>query len=145
MFHRYLYIARSKSPPIVRYDPEDEELTNIYEGTGSAQSFTLDEYNNAIYWINYDGVDLRLTRTLLNGDTVDLNITYEGNLAITSDVLNLYILDKTSNDRIDKYLKATHEKVGNITYDGAINDLIIAYGKLYVLPVSNNVYTKELL
>ena len=66
-------------------------------------------------------------KTSLNGETVDLNITYDGNdPAITSDVFNFYVLD---DDRIDKYLKASLEKVGNLTYDSAIKDLIIAFGE----------------
>ena len=65
-------------------------------------------------------------KTSLNGETVDLNITYDGNPAITSDVFNFYVLD---NDRIDKYLKASLKKVGNLTYGSAIKDLIIAYGE----------------
>ncbi len=95
------------------------------------QSISVDEYNNVIYWARIDGSNHRVMRTLLNGDTVDLNITYYGEIDLTSDVFNFYVLDQ-ENGRIDKYLKASLAKQGNITYNGQIYDLIIAYGK-YVL------------
>ena len=73
-------------------------------------------------------------RTLLNGETVDLNITYSGEIDLTSDVFNFYVLDK-QNNRIDQYLKTSLEKQKNVTYNGAIADLIIAYGEFMFLNV----------
>ena len=100
---------------------------------GSAQSISVDEYNNVIYWVNYDADQKTrmIMKTLLNGQTVGLNITYVGETELTSDVFNLYVLDG-KNNRIDKYSKASLEKQGNITYHG-IRDLIIAYGKFHIL------------
>jgi hypothetical protein len=69
-------------------------------------------------------------RTLLNGETVDLNITYSGEIDVTSDVVNFYVLVKADN-RIDQYLKTSLVKQNNVTYNGAIEDLIIAYGEFF--------------
>jgi hypothetical protein len=101
---------------------------------GSAQSISVDEYNNVIYWVNYDANQNihMIMKTLLNEQTVDLNITYVGGIKMTSDVFNLYVLDK-KNDRIEKYSKASLEMQGNIIYNG-IHDLIIAYGEFHTLP-----------
>ena len=69
-----------------------------------------------------------LMRTLINQQTVELNITYANDIKVTSDVLYIYILD-TENNVIDKYLKTSLEKEGNITSNAAIKDLIFAYGE----------------
>ena len=65
---------------------------------------------------------------MLTGDTVDLNITYPGEIEVTSDMLNIYVLDK-ENNRIDKYSKMSLEKLGNITRDVDIMELITGYGE----------------
>ncbi|XP_028410566.1 IgGFc-binding protein-like [Dendronephthya gigantea] len=122
----YLYIARAGDPPIVRYNPGDNTIME-FNFDGSAQSISVDEYNNVIYWANYDGINHNVMKTSLNKQTIGLNISYPGAVELTSDVLNLYVLD-TSNNRIDKYLKTSSEKQGNFTYHVTINDLIIAYG-----------------
>ena len=68
-------------------------------------------------------------KTMLTGDTVDLNITYPGEIEVTSDMLNLYVLDK-ENNRTDKYSKLSLEKLGNIcTRDVYIMELITGYGE----------------
>ena len=67
-------------------------------------------------------------KTTLTGTTVDLNITYSGEIEVTSDMLNFYVLDK-DNDRIDKYLKTSLEKLGNITHAFSIMELIVGYGE----------------
>ena len=128
----FLYIARSRNPSIVRYDPSDES-TNVFNNDGSAQSITFDQYDNAIYWVNYDSTQEKfmVMRTLLNNQTVELNITYAGDIKVTSDVLHIYILD-TQNNVIDKYLKTSLEKQGNITSNVPISDLIITYGESQV-------------
>ena len=128
-FSSYLYIARSSDPAIVRYDSADD-ITQDFSNNGSAQSITFDQYDNAIYWVNYDGNqnNFMLMRTLINQQTVELNITYAKDIKVTSDVLYIYILD-TENNVIDKYLKTSLEKEGNITSNAAIKDLIFAYGE----------------
>ncbi len=123
----------------MRYDPSDQSPMELNNAAGSAQSISVDEYNNVIYWANYDGQFQRVMKTLFNGDTVDLNITYLGDIEVTSDVFNFYVLDK-DNNRIDKYLKTSLEKQGNITYNGAIEDFIIAYGKLHELILMMTLY-----
>ena len=67
-------------------------------------------------------------KTMLTGDTVDLNIAYSGEIEVTSDMFNLYVLDK-ENNRTDKYSKLSLEKLGNITRDVDIMELIIGYGE----------------
>ena len=67
-------------------------------------------------------------KTMLTGDTVDLNITYSGEIEVTTDMFNLYVLDK-ENDRIDKYSKTSLEILENITRDVDIMELITGYGK----------------
>ncbi|CAB4009691.1 fibrillin-2-like isoform X48, partial [Paramuricea clavata] len=127
----YLYIAKASDPTIIRYNPRNESITPFNSTTGSAQSLSVDEYDNVIYWVNYDGTSHRVMRTLLNGETVDLNITYSGEIDLTSDVLNIYVLVKAEN-RIDQYLKTSLEKQKNVTYNGAIEDLIIGYGEFHL-------------
>ncbi|CAB4018580.1 neurogenic locus notch homolog 2-like, partial [Paramuricea clavata] len=122
----YLYIAKASYPTIIRYNPSDQSITPFTSTTGSAQSISVDEYDNVIYWANYEGNSHRVMRTLLNGETIDLNITYSGEIDVTSDVFNIYVLDKGDN-RVDQYLKTSLEKQKNITYNGTIEDLIIAY------------------
>ena len=108
---------------------------------GSAQSISLDLYNNVIYWANFVGSNHKVMKTMLNKQTIGLNISYPGEIDLTSDVLNLYVLDK-DNKRIDKYLKTSLEKQGNITHDAKIHDLIIAYGKFLFLSL-NCIYYKN--
>jgi hypothetical protein len=129
-FYSYLYIAKASDPTIIRYHPSGQSITPFNSATGSAQSISVDEYDNVIYWANYDGNSHRVMRTLLNGETVDLNITYSGEIDVTSDVVNFYVLVKADN-RIDQYLKTSLVKQKNVTYNGAIEDLIIAYGEFY--------------
>ncbi len=123
----HLYIARASDPPIIRYNPEDQS-TMSFSYDGSAQSISFDEYDNVIYWANFVDAIHKVMKTLANEETVDLNITYSGEIEVTSDVFNLYVADK-ENNRIDKYLKASLEKFGNITYDVGIQELIVAYGE----------------
>ena len=135
-FYSYLYIARANDPPIVRYNPADDSIKEFkYEG-GSAQSISVDEYDNVIYWANFKDSMHRIMKTLMNGQTVDLNITYSGTVELATDVFNLYILDQDSN-YIHKYLKSSLEKQGNITYDVAIFDIIISYGEYVATIVFN--------
>ena len=118
----------------MRYDPLSQSTID-FNYDGSAQSISVDEYNNVIYWANYDANQniFMVMKTLLNGQTFGLNITYVGAIELTSDVFNFYVLDRVNN-RIDKYSKASLEKQGNITNYGRIHDLIIAYGEFHILP-----------
>ena len=95
---------------------------------GSAQSLSFDQFDNVVYWANFIDDSHKVMRTMLTGDTVDLNITYSGEIEVTTDMFNLYVLDK-ENDRIDKYSKTPLEKLGNITRDVDIMELITGYGK----------------
>ena len=118
----------------MRYDPSSQSTID-FNYDGSAQSISVDEYNNVIYWANYDADQNihMVMKTLLNGQTIALNITYVGEIELTSDVFNFYVLDK-DNNRIDKYSKTSLEKQGNVTYNGPIRDLIIAYGEFHIFP-----------
>ena len=97
---------------------------------GSAQSISFDQFDNVVYWANFvvDDNSHKVMKTMLTGNTVDLNITYPGEIEVTSDMLNIYVLDK-ENNRIDKYSKVSLERLGNITRDDDIMELITGYGK----------------
>ena len=124
----YLYIASAADPPIIRYNPRDGSSLPFSQ-PGSAQSLSFDQFDNVVYWANFiGGSSHKVMKTMLTGDTVDLNITYPGEIEVTSDMLNLYVLDKESN-RIDKYSKVSLEKLGNITRDDDIMELITGYGE----------------
>ena len=113
----------------MRYNPSSGSTVSIsYDG--SAQSISVDEYSNVVYWVNYDSNsrNFEVLKTSYSGNTVKLNITYSAAIKVETDELNLYILD-SSNMRIDKYLKSSLERAGNITLDVAIADLVIGYGE----------------
>ena len=116
-------------PPIIRYDPRDGSMQS-FNYPGSAQSISFDQFDNVVYWANFvvDDNSHKVMKTMLTGNTVDLNITYPGEIEVTSDMLNIYVLDK-ENNRIDKYSKMTLEKLGNITHDVDIMELTTGYGK----------------
>ena len=96
---------------------------------GFAQSIAVDEYDNVIYWANFDGSNHRIMKTLYTKETTALNITYSGPIVMDSDALILYVLDK-NNKRVDKYLKTTLEKQGNITFGQAIGDMAVGFGEI---------------
>ena len=99
-----------------------------FNSPGSAQSLSFDQFDNVVYWANFIDDSHKVMKTMLTGDTVDLNITYPGEIEVTSDMFNLYVLDK-ENNRIDKFSKISLEKLGNITHDVDIMELIIGYGE----------------
>ena len=99
-----------------------------YNHAGSAQSISFDQFDNVVYWTNFIDNTHKVMKTMLTGSTVDLNITYSGEIEVTSDMFNFYVLDK-DNDRIDKYSKTSLEKLGNITHDVDIMQLINGYGE----------------
>ena len=123
----YLYIASAADPPIIRYNPRDGSLLPFSQ-PGSAQSLSFDQFDNVVYWANFIDDSHKVMKTMLTGDTVDLNISYSGEIEVTTDMFNLYVLDK-ENNRIDKYSKMSLEKLGNITRDVDIMELIIGYGE----------------
>ena len=129
-FLSHLYIARGNNPAIVRYNPSDGTSMNLVT-EGSAQSISVDVYNNVIYWANFNGSSHNVMRTQLTGETKPLGITYPGRIEITSDLYHFYVLDKY-NDRIDKYLKSSLEKLGSVSHSSAIEDLVIGFGKLNI-------------
>ena len=123
----YLYIARALDPPIIRYNPRDGLLVP-FNCTGSAQSLSFDQFDIVVYWANFIEGSHKVMKTMLTENTVDLNITYPGEIEVTSDVFNLYVLDK-ENNRIDKYSKITLENLGNITPRDDIIKLVTGYGE----------------
>ena len=132
-FCSYLYVARAANPPIIRYNPGDASLKE-FSYDGSAQSISFNSHENAIYWANFVDGSHKVFKTLLNEETIDLNITYAGTIKVTSDVFNLYVLDD-ENQRIDKYLKASLEKLGNTSFGVEIEDIIIGYGESWNVPL----------
>ena len=130
----FLYIASAADPLIRRYNPRDgTSLSFTY--AGAAQSISFDQFDNVVYWVNFIENSHRVMKTTLTGTTIDLNITYSGEIEVTSDMLNFYVLDK-DNDRIDKYLKTSLEKLGNITHAFNIMELIVGYGESKFLSIS---------
>ena len=109
------------------YNPEDG-IVNGFSFDGAAQSISFDEFDNVIYWANFVDPNNTVMKTLADGNTVALNISYPGGIKVTSDLFYLYVLDE-DNNRIDKYSKASLEKVGNITNEFQISDLVIGYGE----------------
>ena len=124
----FLYIASFAEPLILRYNSRDGTALSFNTYTGAAQSISFDQFDNVVYWVNIIENSPRVMKTTLTGITVDLNITYSGQIKVTSDMLNFYVLDK-DNGRIDKYLKTSLEKLGNITHEFGIMDLIVGYGE----------------
>ena len=122
-----LYIATTGDRPITYYNPEDRTVGG-FSYDGAAQSISFDEYDNVVYWANFIDNNYKVMKTLLDGNTVNLNITYSGKIEVTSDVFSFYVLDN-DNSVIDKYSKTSLEKLGNITNDFEISELIIGYGE----------------
>lgn len=127
---RYLYMATASDRPIIYYNPEGGTVDG-FSYDGAAQSISFDEFDNVVYWANFIDNNYRVMKTLLDGNTVDLNITYSGKIEVASDVFNLYVLDN-DNNLIDKYSKTSLENLGNITNDFEISELTIAYGKSHL-------------
>jgi hypothetical protein len=130
-FHSYLYIARADVPPIIRYNPSDESVVQFnYNGSAAAQSISVDEHSNCIYWASYrsNTGEYEVFKTSYQGDTTQLNIVYPEMIKVETDELNLYVLD-VSSMRIDIYLKSSLTRTRNITLDVAIQDLVIGYGE----------------
>ena len=132
-FHSYLYIARSRDPPIIRFNPQDGS-TMEFSYAGSAQSISVDEYNSVIYWTNFIGnTDTHeIMKTSYSDVTTQLNISYSEPLELANNVFNLYVLDKDSM-HVDIYLKTSLEHLGNITLNNTIADIVIGHGK-FLLP-----------
>lgn len=97
---------------------------------GLAQSISVDASNNVFYWANYDAnaKNYKVIRTSYNGESTSLNITYSGEIELTSDVFNFYVYDKR-NARIDIYSKRTLERHSNFSID--LKDFVIGYGKFF--------------
>ena len=125
-------MARSSDPPIIRYDLNDQSITN-FTYPGSAQSISVDVYDNAIYWTNYNGnTDYEVMKTTYIGETSKLNISYSREIQVATDVYNLYVLSK-DNNYIYKYVKNFPEQGGNISLRLAITDLVFGYGEFLSL------------
>lgn len=123
-------MATASDRPIIYYNPEGGTVDG-FSYDGAAQSISFDEFDNVVYWANFIDNNYRVMKTLLDGNTVDLNITYSGKIEVASDVFNLYVLDN-DNNLIDKYSKTSLENLGNITNDFEISELTIAYGKSHL-------------
>ena len=133
-----MFIARAKDPPIIRYNPQDQS-TETFNFDGSAQSISADEYSNSIYWANYISATDRfeIMKTSYSGETMQLNISYSGEIRVATDENILYVLDK-DNMRIDKYLKNSLEQHGNMTFSNEVVDFVIGYGKSWYLAARSN-------
>ena len=123
-------MARAVNPPIVRYNPQDQSIVP-FNYDGSAQSLSFDKYSDTVYWANFipSADEHEILKTSYNGQTEKLNITYSESIQVETDELFLYVL-VASSMRIDKYLKSSLKREGNVTFDDEIVDFVIGKGKL---------------
>ena len=130
--YRYLVIAKSSDPPIVRLDITSFETQGI-NFDGSAQALSVDQDNEVVYWVDFvDSTDKHyLMRSSYTGQTVPLNISYDGEIDLAQDYMHLYVLDK-ENNRIDKYNKRIWVKINVFNIDGP-QRLIVAFGEYLLL------------
>jgi hypothetical protein len=128
--YRYLTIAKSSEPPIVRFDVITSEIQTI-DFDGSAQVLSVDQDNDVVYWDNFDGATEKhnLTRTYWETDLTEaLNISYDGDIDLAQDYMYLYVLDK-ENNKIDKYHKRTWVKVDSFSTVNGPLEIFVAFGK----------------
>ncbi|CAB4012521.1 fibropellin-1-like isoform X1, partial [Paramuricea clavata] len=127
--NRYLVIAKSSLPPIVRLDIISFETQEI-NFDGSAQALSVDQDNEVVYWVNFVvSTDKHyLMRSSYTGETVPLNVSYDGEIDLAQDYMHLYVLDK-ENDRIDKYNKRTWVEINVFNINDGPQRLIIAFGE----------------
>ncbi|CAB4017559.1 extracellular matrix A-like isoform X2, partial [Paramuricea clavata] len=125
--NRYLVIAKSSEPPIVRLDITSFETQRI-NFDGSAQALSFDQDNEVVYWVNFvvSTEKYNLTRSSYTGQTVALNISYDGEIDLAQDYMHLYVLDK-ENNRIDKYNKRTWVKINVFNINDGPQRLIVAF------------------
>ena len=97
---------------------------------GSVQVLSVDQDNEVIYWDNFvlSTGKHNLTRSYYNEKTESLNISYDGEIDLAQDYMNLYVLDK-DNNRIDKYNKRTWEKISVFNTNEEVTNIILAFGK----------------
>ena len=95
------------------------------------QSVSVDEDNALVYWVDYDANKYKLMKTYYSGTTMDLNISYPGEIKISQDLFHFYVLD-TNNNRIDKYMKSSMVKIDDITVSAGAKEIITGFGKFLV-------------
>ena len=130
--YSYLVVVGSALGNVGRINVETRTYSTLYNDAKFPQYVSVDEYNDVVYWVNFDEGDnrLKLFKTYYSGITSELNISYPQNteVRITQDMLHLYLLDG-NNNRIDKYLKSSLEKVNSIETLSGANGIIAAFGK----------------
>ena len=127
---RYLIAVSTGQPAIVRFNVNTQHVDTLLESANAAQTLSVDEYNNAVYWVDFNsGQNTHaLMKTYYSGSTMNLNISYRGEIAITQDLLYLYVMDK-DNDRIDKYKKTSLEKMKSFPVPADTKQIITVFGK----------------
>ncbi|CAB4018495.1 low-density lipo receptor-related 4, partial [Paramuricea clavata] len=125
--NRYLLIAKSSDPPIVRFDITSLATQDI-NFDGSAQTLSVDQDNEVVYWDNFivSTGTYNLTRSSYTGETVPLNISYDAEIDLAQDYMYLYVLDK-ENNRIDKYNKRTWVEINVSNINAGSRRLIVAF------------------
>ncbi|XP_028394541.1 fibrillin-1-like [Dendronephthya gigantea] len=124
--NRFLIIARSSDPPILRFHtPTSTTFEEHFNG--SAQELSVDQDDEVVYWDNVIGKKHNLFRTFYAKETENLNITYDGRIALAQDYFHLYVLD-LGNKRLDIYLKRTLKRIASTSVVALMaQQLIIAF------------------
>ena len=108
------------------------EIITVYDAGKFPQFVSADGGNAVVYWVDYDTSENqhKLMKTYYSGRTVDLNISYPGEIKITQDVLHVYVLD-VDNDRIDKYKKSSMEKIESFATLAGAKEIIAGVGECH--------------
>ena len=117
-------------PAIVRLNVKTQDVDTLLQSANAAQTLSVDEYNNVVYWVDFNsGQNTHaIMKTYYSGSTMNLNISYPGEIAITQDLLYLYVVD-IDNDRIDKYKKSSLEKMKSFPVSSGTKQIITVFGK----------------
>ena len=126
----YLVVAKTSSPGLIRFNTATQQIDELYNGGGAPQTLSVDEDNGNVYWVNFENDQHKVLKNPYGGLTVDLNISYPGEIRITQDLLHLYVLYPSRN-RIDKYKKSSLELVENINTLDNPKEIVAGFGKCF--------------
>ena len=115
---------------IIRFNIRTMTIDTLVNSGRLPLFVSVDEENGLVYWVNYDSDKevYQLMKTYYSGATMDLNISYPGEIKITQDMFHLYVLD-ADNSRIDKYKKSSMLKDESITVTTGAKEIIAGYGE----------------
>lgn len=123
-------MVQSALADIIQFNVKTMVIRTLDNSRRFPQHVSVDEDNGLVYWVNYDNDKevYQLIKTSYSGITMDLNISYPGEIKIAQDMSYLYVLD-TDNNRIDKYMKSSMVKVKNITVSAGAKEIITGFGE----------------